>query len=116
VVTYGLGVIWAQNLAEEIEADIDIIDLRTLAPIDYETIVESLAKTGRVLILHEATLTGGIGAELAAYIGQHYFEMLDAPIIRSASLDTPVPFAKDLEALYLPPDRFKQHLLELLSF
>lgn len=116
VITYGLGVLWAQSLAEEITADIDIIDLRTLAPIDYDTISESVTKTGRVLILHEATLTGGIGAELAAYIGQHYFDLLDAPIIRSASLDTPVPFAKDLETLFLPIERFKQHLLELLSF
>jgi 2-oxoisovalerate dehydrogenase E1 component len=116
VITYGLGVIWATSTAEEIDADIDVIDLRTLSPIDYATIGESIQKTGRALILHEATLTGGIGGEVAAYLAEHFFEYLDAPILRCASLDTPVPFAKSLEELFLPAERFKQQLSELLSY
>jgi 2-oxoisovalerate dehydrogenase E1 component len=116
VITYGLGVIWATSTAEEIDADIDVIDLRTLSPIDYATIGESIQKTGRALILHEATLTGGFGGEIAAYLAEHFFEYLDAPILRCASLDTPVPFAKSLEELFLPAERFKQQLSELLSY
>ncbi len=116
VITYGLGVIWAISTSEEIDADIDVIDLRTLSPLDYDTIGESIQKTGRALILHEATLTGGFGGEIAAYVAEHFFEYLDAPILRCASLDTPVPFAKSLEELFLPADRFKQQLNELLSY
>ncbi len=116
VITYGLGVKWAISTAEEIDADIDVIDLRTLSPIDYDTIGESIQKTGRALILHEATLTGGFGGEIAAYLAEHFFEYLDAPILRCASLDTPVPFAKSLEELFLPAERFKQQLNELLSY
>ena len=116
VITYGLGVLWAISTAEEIDADIDVIDLRTLSPLDYGTIGESIQKTGRALILHEATLTGGFGGEIAAYLAEHFFEYLDAPILRCASLDTPVPFAKSLEELFLPAERFKQQLNELLSY
>ena len=116
VITYGLGVSWALEISSDLELDIEIIDLMTLAPLDFDTMSESVNKTGRVLILHEASLTGGIGAEIAAYLGQHHFEQLDAPIVRSGSLNTPVPFAKDLEALYLPINRFRQQLLELLSY
>ncbi len=79
-----------------------MIDLRSLAPLDRDAILESAARTNRVLLLHEATLTGGIGGELAAIIGEHAFEYLDAPIMRVASLDAPVPYAPPLETAFLP--------------
>ncbi|NND31722.1 MAG: dehydrogenase [Saprospiraceae bacterium] len=116
VITYGVGVLWAQEVSSELDADIEIIDLRTLSPIDYDTISQSISKTGRVLILHEATKTGGIGAEISAYLVEHHFEKLDAPVVRSASLDTPVPFARELEMIFLPSNRFKQQLLELIGY
>jgi 2-oxoisovalerate dehydrogenase E1 component beta subunit len=105
IVTFGAMVYTAieaaDGLAEEgVEAE--VIDLRSLAPLDRETILESVAKTSRVLLLHEATLTGGIGGELAAIIGEHAFEYLDAPIMRLASLDAPVPYAPALEGAFLP--------------
>jgi pyruvate/2-oxoglutarate/acetoin dehydrogenase E1 component len=91
----------AKALAEQgVEAE--VIDLRSLAPLDRDAILESVAKTSRVLLLHEATLTGGIGGELAAIIGEHAFEYLDAPIMRVASLDAPVPYAPPLETAFLP--------------
>jgi 2-oxoisovalerate dehydrogenase E1 component beta subunit len=105
IVTFGAMVYTAleaaQALAEQgVEAE--VIDLRSLAPLDHETILGSVAKTSRVLLLHEATRTGGIGGELAAIIGEHAFEYLDAPILRLASLDSPVPYAPALEAAFLP--------------
>jgi len=116
IITYGLGVSWAMDLAEKEQIDLEIIDLRSLAPIDYSTCGESLRKTGKVLILHEASMTGGVGAEIAAHLGAHYFEFLDAPILRSASIDSPVPFAKPLEELFLPINRFKDEVLQLISY
>lgn len=116
VITYGLGVSWAMETAGQSGTDLEIIDLRTLSPIDYTAVEQSVRKTGRVIILHEATLTGGIGGEIAAHIGQYLFEHLDAPVMRCASLDTPVPFAKPLEELFLAANRFKQQLSELLSY
>jgi pyruvate/2-oxoglutarate/acetoin dehydrogenase E1 component len=105
IITFGAMVYTAleaaKTLAEQgIEAE--VIDLRSLAPLDRDAILESVAKTSRVLLLHEATLTGGIGGELAAIIGEHAFEYLDAPIMRVASLDSPVPYAPTLEAAFLP--------------
>ena len=82
-----------------------MLDLRSLAPLDREAILASVAKTSRVLLLHEATRTGGIGGELAAIIAEEAFEYLDAPIMRIASLDTPVPYAPPLEAAFLPERR-----------
>lgn len=116
VVTYGLGVTWAMQAGEELALDLEILDLRSLSPLDYEAIEQSLRKTGKLIILHEATLTGGVGGEIAAYVAEHCFEYLDAPIVRSASLDTPIPFAKSLEQLFLPADRFKQQLKDLVSY
>jgi 2-oxoisovalerate dehydrogenase E1 component beta subunit len=105
VITYHTGVHWAleaaTTLAEE-GIDVEVVDLRTLLPLDKEMILTSVKKTGKVLILHEATLTGGIGGEIAALIGEHAFEYLDAPIKRVASLDTPVPYAPTLEEYFLP--------------
>lgn len=117
IITYGLGVHWAKEaLKEHPDISADLLDLRTLLPLDYQAIERTVRKTGRVIILHEDTLTGGIGAEIAAWIGEHCFQFLDAPVVRSASLDTPVPFASSLEWNFLPKDRFKKQLRELLEF
>ncbi len=117
IITYGLGVHWAKEaLKEKPEISADVLDLRTLLPLDYEAIEQTVKKTGRVIVLHEDTLTGGIGAELAAWISEHCFQYLDAPVVRSASLDTPVPFASSLESNFLPKERFKKQLKELLEF
>ena len=117
IITYGLGVHWAlEILNNNPDISADLVDLRTLLPLDKETIINSVKKTGRALILHEDTLTGGIGGELAAIISEHCFEYLDAPVIRSASLDTPVPMSSDLEWNFLPKARFEKQLLELLNY
>ena len=112
VISYGLGVHWAlEVLNEHPEINADLIDLRTLAPLDTEAIYNSIKKTGRVIILHEDTLTGGIGGELAALINENCFEYLDAPIMREGSLDTPVPMNADLELNFLPKERFREKLI-----
>lgn len=116
IITYGAGVHWATKHCDEAGIDADIIDLRTLLPWDKEAVVNSVNKTGKAFILHEDTLTGGIGAEIAAYIAEHCFKKLDAPVKRSASLDSPVPFNIALEQHFLPKERFKQELKELLQF
>lgn len=97
IVTYGAPVHWALELAEKEGYDLEIIDLRTLLPWDQETVFASVRKTGRVMVLHEDTLTGGIGAEIAAAIAEHCFQQLDAPVVRAGALDTPVPFSVPLE-------------------
>lgn len=117
VVTYGMGVHWALDVLEELALDsIELIDLRTLVPLDTETIYNSVRKTGRVLILHEDTMLGGFGGELAALITENCFEQLDAPVMRTASLDTPVPFVSQLENQFLPKERFREKLLSLLDY
>ena len=116
IITYGAGVHWATKHAEEKNIDADIIDLRTLLPWDKNAVEASVKKTGKAFILHEDTLTGGIGAEIAAYIAQHCFKNLDAPVMRSGSLDSPVPFNTELEQNFLPKERFKKELDELLKF
>jgi len=116
VITYGSGVHWAVDVCTELNIQADIIDLRTLLPIDWETIKTSVSKTGKAIILHEDTLTGGIGGEIAAYIGEHLFEKLDAPVIRIGSLDTPVPFSIPLEQNFLPKERFKMALDKLMKY
>jgi len=117
IITYGLGVHWAiEALNEHPEISADLIDLRTLAPLDTDTIFESVMNTGKALVLHEDTLTGGIGAEIAALISEHCFEYLDAPVVRLGSLDTPVPMNADLENNFLPKERFKKKLLEFYNY
>lgn len=117
IITYGFGVHWAlETLNQHPEISADLIDLRTLVPLDKESVIQSVIKTGKVIILHEDTLTGGIGAELSAIINETCFAYLDAPIVRSASLDTPVPFASALEWNFLPKKRFEKQLLDLLAF
>lgn len=116
IITYGMGVHWAREISNELDTSVEIVDLRTLLPWDKETITESVKKTNKVLVLHEDTYTGGIGAEIAAWIGEHCFEHLDAPVARIASLDTPVPFGKKLEDNFLPKFRLKQRLKELIEY
>jgi 2-oxoisovalerate dehydrogenase E1 component len=117
IITYGAGVHWAQKISDEHpEWSIAILDLRTLVPLDYTSIDELVRQTGRVLVLHEDTLFGGIGGEIAAYIGEHLFEALDAPVARVASLDTPVPFAGQLENMFLPRERLAQAIRNLLAY
>jgi len=116
ILTYGLGVRWATQVADEMELDADIVDLRSLVPLDYEAITASVKRTNRVLIVHEDTLFGGIGGEIAAWISEHLFEHLDAPVLRAASLDTPVPFAIPLEQNFFPLERMKAQLKKLLRY
>lgn len=116
IITYGMGVHWALEACEKLQIDADIIDLRSLQPLDYEAIEASVMKTNKVLVLHEDTLTGGIGGELSAYIAEHLFEYLDAPLARVASLDTPVPFAGALEKHFLPQERLLEQLEKLRAF
>ncbi|PHN00953.1 alpha-ketoacid dehydrogenase subunit alpha/beta [Flavilitoribacter nigricans] len=116
IVTYGFGVQWATEHCERENIDAEIIDLRTLLPIDYETIEASVRKTSRVIILHEDTLLGGIGGEISAHISEHCFEYLDAPVLRIGSLDTPVPFAKALENQFLPTARLQDAINRLMQY
>lgn len=116
IITYGMGVHWATKVVEEEGMDAEIIDLRTLLPLDYEAIQATIKKTNKVLLLHEDTLFGGLGGELAAYIAEHLFEHLDAPIIRVASLDMPIPFAVPLEQIFLPVERLREQLKRLAAY
>ncbi|MCS7004857.1 MAG: dehydrogenase E1 component subunit alpha/beta [Cytophagales bacterium] len=115
LIAYGLAVYWALEVAEQFEG-IEVIDLRTLIPWDKECVRSSVAKTGKVLICHEDTLTGGFGAEIAAWIAEHCFSYLDAPIVRVASADTPIPFAKNLEDAFLASSRLYQKVKGLLAY
>ncbi|MFM7014797.1 MAG: alpha-ketoacid dehydrogenase subunit beta, partial [Bacteroidota bacterium] len=117
IITYGAGVHWALEISKQLsDVSIQILDLRTLAPLDYEAIAATVKKTGKVLILHEDTLIGGIGGEISAWINEHCFESLDAPVIRCASLDTPVPFAIPLENNFLAKARLKESLEKLVNY
>jgi 2-oxoisovalerate dehydrogenase E1 component len=118
VVTYGVGVVWALDAAETLAGEgwsVEVVDLRTLLPWDRETVLASVRKTSKVLVLHEAPLTGGFGAELAATIGTECFSDLDAPVVRLGALDTPVPFAKAIEEIYSPKARLVPALRALLA-
>lgn len=116
ILTYGNAVHWSTALVEKLGVDVEVVDLRTLLPLDGATIAASVRKTNRVLIVHEDTLTGGIGADLAAYICEHHFEHLDAPVLRAAALDSPFPFAGALEKNFLPQDRMEKQLIKLLAY
>jgi 2-oxoisovalerate dehydrogenase E1 component len=117
IVTYGMGVHWAlETLEGHSEISADLIDLRTLSPLDTETIFKSVEKTGRVIVLHEDCEIGGIGAELVTQINEACFEFLDAPIKRVASLNTPVPFDAGLEKNFLPNERFEETLIALINY
>lgn len=117
IITYGLGVHWALEVLEahpEIRAT--LLDLRTLLPLDQEAIFKAVRASGKALVLHEDTLTCGIGGEIAALIAQHCFEYLDGPVVRCGSLDTPVPFSRELENDFMARARFEEALFELLAY
>lgn len=117
VITYGAGVHWAMDYQRSHpEVSLYVVDLRSLLPLDYETIRSSVAKTGKILVLHEDNLVGGIGGEIAAWISEHCFECLDAPVLRCASLDTPVPFNVLLEKNYLAESRLEASIQQLLQY
>ena len=121
IITYGMGVHWAAKALEEMAAagnaiEADILDLRSLAPLDYEAIATTVRKTGKALVLHEDNLTGGVGAEIAAWISEHLFESLDGPVKRCASMDTPIPFGANLEKNYLASDKLKTTIEALMEF
>lgn len=117
IITYGSGVHWALDYGKQHQdISLDILDLRTLLPLDYEAIRSSVSRTGKVLVLHEDTLTGGIGGEIAAWIGEHCFDHLDAPVMRCASLDTPVPFSTVLENNFLAKSRLDEYIQRLLEY
>jgi 2-oxoisovalerate dehydrogenase E1 component len=116
VITYGWGVHWAEKYCKENNLDAEIIDLRTLLPWDKEAVAASVSKTGKALVLHEDTISGGIGAEIAAWISEHCFEKLDAPVARVGSIDTPIPLAKDLERNFLANSVLGDAIQKLMDF
>ena len=117
IITYGAAVHWAlEHQKQHPETSLHILDLRTLLPLDYNSIAYAVQKTGRVLIVHEDTLTGGIGGEIAAWIAENCFSYLDAPIMRCASLDTPIPFNTELEKQFLAKSRLHASITKLMNF
>ena len=117
IITYGAGVHWAEDYASEhTDVSFDILDLRTLLPLDYAAIEASVKRTGKVLLLHEDTLVGGIGGEIAAWIAENCFQYLDAPVMRCASLDTAVPFNIELEKNFLANARLHDYIEKLLNY
>ena len=117
IITYGLGVHWAtETMSHYPEISTEIVDLRSLMPLDKEAIFQAANKTGKVIVLHEDCLTGGIGGELVALITEHCFEQLDAPVLRVASMDTPVPFAVSLEKQFLASDRLKEAIDRIMNY
>jgi 2-oxoisovalerate dehydrogenase E1 component len=117
IITYGSGLHWAKEYQEQHpERSLHILDLRTLAPLDYAAIREAVARTGKVLLLHEDTLTGGIGGEISAWISEHCFELLDAPVMRCASMDTPIPFNIDLEKNFMAKNKMDGYIQRLINY
>jgi 2-oxoisovalerate dehydrogenase E1 component len=119
VVSWGVGVSWALDAAATLEAEgvsLEVVDLRTLLPWDREAVLDSVRKTSRVVILHEAPETGGFGGEIAAVVAQEAFAWLDAPVTRVAGLDMPVPFSKRLEAIYSPQGRLVEAIRRVVAY
>ncbi len=117
IITYGAAVHWATDYQEQHpETSLHILDLRTLLPLDYAAIKQAVAKTGKILLLHEDTLIGGIGGEISAWISEHCFELLDAPIVRCASLDTPIPFNMELEKNFMAKSRMHEAIQKLINY
>ena len=117
IITYGLGVHWAlEEMSKRDGISTEIIDLRTLMPLDEESIYAAVKKTGKVIVLHEDCLAGGIGGEISALISEYCFEFLDAPVMRVASLNSPVPFAESIEKIFLPKSRLNSAVDRLLSY
>ena len=116
IVSYGAGVHWALEIVEKYQFSAEIIDLRTLQPLDIETIFQSVKKTGKVLVLQEDTLFGGIASDISSLIHENCFEFLDAPVKRVGSLETPVPFTKNLEDLFLPKSKLYSAIVDLINY
>jgi pyruvate/2-oxoglutarate/acetoin dehydrogenase E1 component len=117
VVAYGSAVQMALDAAEKLDESIEVIDLRTLCPLDRDAILASARKTGKVLVAHEATQSCGVGAEVASVVSEHAFEDLDAPVRRLTTPDVPIPFSPPLEQAVLPqPDQIKEACRELLAY
>ena len=117
IISYGMGVHWAIDfLAENQDVSADLIDLRTLVPLDRGAIFSSVKKTGKAIVLHEDSMIGGFGADIASIISDECFEYLDAPVRRSASIDTPIPFSSELEDEFLAKSRFASELRSLLKY
>jgi 2-oxoisovalerate dehydrogenase E1 component len=117
IITYGAGVHWAIEYANQnSDISIEILDLRTLLPLDYSAIKSAVKATGKILILHEDTLIGGIGGEISAWINEHCFEWLDAPVMRCASLDTPIPFNIELEKNFMANARLDEYVKKLIQY
>ncbi len=117
IITYGAGVHWALEVLKDMNySNADLIDLRSLQPLDKDTIIESVKKTGKALVLTEDTLFGSLASEITALIQEECFEQLDAPVFRIGSMETPVPFAPQLEKQYLPKERLKEKLQELIEY
>ena len=116
IISYGAGIHWALEVLKEMKLSVDLIDLRTLQPLDTETIYHSVKKNGKALILQEDTLFGGIASDLAALITENCFEYLDAPIKRCASIETPIPFASALEYNFLSKNKFAADLQDLINY
>jgi 2-oxoisovalerate dehydrogenase E1 component len=117
IITYGSGVHWAIDYAQmHPEISFYIVDLRTLLPLDYDAIRTAVKQTGKVLILHEDTLIGGIGGEISAWITENCFELLDAPVLRCASLDTPIPFNMKLEENFMAKGKLDSVVKKLLAY
>ena len=117
IITYGLGVHWATSLLKKYpDIDATLLDLQTLLPLDTESIYEAVENTGKVLILHEDTMFAGIGGEISALISENCFQYLDAPVMRCASLDTPVPFNRNLEEQFLANARLEEKFHKLMEF
>jgi 2-oxoisovalerate dehydrogenase E1 component len=117
IITYGAAVHWATEYqTEHAETSLHILDLRSLLPLDYAAIKEAVSKTGKVLLLHEDNLIGGIGGEISAWIGEHCFELLDAPVMRCASMDTPIPFNMELEKNYMAKNRLDNYIKKLMNY
>ena len=110
IITYGAGVHWAlETLEKNPIINADLIDLRTLQPLDVEAIYTSVRKTGKAIVLQEDSLFGGIASDVSALITEHCFHYLDAPVKRVGSLETPIPFEPSLEKQYLAKDQFQRH-------
>jgi 2-oxoisovalerate dehydrogenase E1 component len=117
IVTYGMGVQWAREATEKFpQTSVEIIDLRTLQPWDKDAVKESVVKTNKVLVLHEDSITGGIGAEISSWISEKCFESLDGPVLRVGGLDTPIPFRKELEDNFMPVKRLHDQISRLISY
>jgi 2-oxoisovalerate dehydrogenase E1 component len=117
IITYGAGVHWAKDYAGRNPGiSMDITDLRTLLPLDYDAIRNAVSRTGKVLILHEDTLTGGVGSEISAWIAEYCYTLLDAPVMRCASLDTPIPFNIELEKNFMAYSRLGETIEKLMRY